>query len=157
LYVVAPPAPLRINAGLAGTWYNPDTPGQGFFLTVYEKLNQVFMGWFTFRSDPYPASEFGHRWMTAFGPFAGDSASLAIEWTTGGAFDSAQPIPEQHVDGNILLEFNDCSSGQITYGWGLDGSGAGAVSGVIPIRRHTDEAVAQCESLYAGPGMPGPL
>ncbi len=52
LYALAPPAPLRINPGLSGTWYNPDTPGQGFFLTVYEKLNQVFMAWFTYADDP---------------------------------------------------------------------------------------------------------
>ena len=31
------------------------------------------------------------------------------------------------------------------------------MSGVIPIRRDTDDTVALCESLYAGPGMPGPL
>jgi hypothetical protein len=156
-YVLAPPAPFRINPGLSGTWYNADTPGQGFFVTFYEKLNQAFLGWFTYADNPAPGDEYGHRWMTAFGPFEGESAQLAIEWTGGGAFDSAQPIPQQRVDGTILLEFDDCSSGQITYGWGLDGSGAGAVSGVIPIQRHTDDTVALCESLYAGPGMPGPL
>jgi len=29
--------------------------------------------------------------------------------------------------------------------------------GEMPIRRIADDSVALCESLYAGPGMPGPL
>ena len=157
LYVLAPPTPLRINPGLSGTWYYPDTPGQGFFLTVYEKLNQVFLAWFTFTDNPAPDDEFGHRWMTAFGPFEGHSADLLIESTVGGAFNAAQPVPKQDVVGNMLLEFADCSSGQITYSWDGDESGSPPMSGVIPIRRHTDDSVALCESLYAGPGMPGPL
>lgn len=156
-YALAPPAPLRINPGLSGTWYNPDTPGQGFFLTVYEKLNQVFMAWFTYAQDPPAGDDFSHRWMTAFGPFEGPSADLAMEWTAGGAFNAAQPAPEQHVNGSIQLDFSDCATGQITYNWNGDEPGSPPTSGVIPIRRHTDDTVALCESLYAGPGMPGPL
>jgi hypothetical protein len=155
LYVVAPPAPFRINPGLAGAWYNSDTPGQGFFLTVYEKLNQVFLGWFTFTDDP-AAVDYGHRWMTAFGKFEGSSADLALEWTSGGAFNSATPVPEQLTWGEMRLDFADCSSGKVTYAFGPDDTGGYQVE-EIPIRRHTDDTVALCESLYAGPGMPGPL
>jgi len=155
---LAPPAPFRINHGLADSWYNPETPGQGFFLDVFEQLNQVFLGWFTYALDPAADDGFGHRWMTAFGAFEGSSAYLEIEWTGGGAFDAAQPIPYQYVDGNIQLEFSDCSSGQISYGWGGDGlSSPPTANGVIPIKRNANDAVALCESLYAGPGMPGPL
>ncbi len=155
-YVVAPPAPFRINPGLSGTWYNPDTPGQGFFLTFYEQLNQAFLGWFTYTDDPAPGDEYGHRWMTAFGPFEGASAQLAIEWTGGGGFDSAQPAPNQNVVGDMRLDFTDCSTGQVTYAFGPDGTG-GSLVNVIPIRRLTNDRIALCEKLYAGPGMPGPL
>ena len=34
---------------------------------------------------------------------------------------------------------------------------SGYACGVIPIQRNANDAVALCESLYAGPGMPGPL
>lgn len=156
-FVLAPPATFRINHGLADSWYNPETPGQGFFLDVFEQLNQVFLGWFTYAIDPPNDDEYGHRWLTAFGGFLGSSANLAIEWTGGGGFDAAQPVPEQHVDGSIRLEFNDCTSGQITYSWDGDSSIAPTVSQVIPIRRNANDAVALCESLYAGPGIPGPL
>jgi hypothetical protein len=156
-FILAPEAPFRINHGLADSWYNPETPGQGFFLDVFEQLNQVFLGWFTYAIDPPPDDKFGHRWLTAFGPFAGTSAELAIEWTAGGGFDAAQPVPEQHVDGTIKLEFSDCTSGQITYSWDGDDITPATVSRVIPIQRNANDAVELCESLYAGPGMPGPL
>ncbi len=68
LYVLAPPASFRINAGLAGSWYNPETPGQGIFLTIFENLNKVFLGWFTYANAPSASGDFAHRWMTAFGP-----------------------------------------------------------------------------------------
>ncbi len=75
-FVLAPPAPFRINAGLTDTWYNAETPGQGFFLDVYEQLNRVFLGWFTYADEPVADDEFAHRWMTATGPFSGTSATL---------------------------------------------------------------------------------
>ena len=68
-YVLAPPAPFRMNAGMADSWYNPANPGQGFFLDVFENLNQVFLGWFTYSDDPPADDEFAHRWMTASGHF----------------------------------------------------------------------------------------
>ena len=157
LYVLAPPAPFRINSGLAGSWFNPDTPGQGFFLAVFERLNRLFLGWFTFSSDPAPGDDRSHRWMTAHGGFAGESSDLVIEWTTLGGFNSADPAPEQHEAGSIRIEFSDCSSGQVTYRWDADEPGLAATSGAIPIRRLSSDSVALCESLYAGPGMPGPL
>jgi hypothetical protein len=56
----------------------------------------------------------------------------------------------------MRVDFADCSSGKVTYAFGPDDTGGYQVD-EIPIRRHTDDAVALCESLYAGPGMPGPL
>ncbi|HMB58520.1 MAG TPA: hypothetical protein VKN35_01280, partial [Xanthomonadales bacterium] len=156
-FVMAPPAPFRLNHGLADSWYNPETPGQGFFLDVFEQLNRVFLGWFTFSIEQPVAGDAGHRWMTALGPYAGPSAELAIEWATGGDFDAAVPVPKQSDNGTIQLDFTDCSSGQITYAWGGDGTTLPTVSGVIPIQRNATDSIALCESLYAGPGMPGPL
>jgi hypothetical protein len=117
----------------------------------------VFLGWFTYAHDPPAVDEFGHRWMTALGPFSGTSAELSIDWTAGGAFDAAQPMPRWYQDGTIELGFTDCRSGQIHYSWGGDDIAHPVVSGVIPIERIVDDSVALCESLYAGPGMPGPL
>ncbi|HMB58519.1 MAG TPA: hypothetical protein VKN35_01275 [Xanthomonadales bacterium] len=156
-YVLAPPAPFRINPGLSGSWYNPATPGQGFFLTVYEKLNQVFLAWFTFASGSQANDESGQRWMTALGSFADKSAELDVEWTSGGQFNAAEPVPEQEKGGFIRLDFTDCNSGQVIYDLDSYSPDMSTISGVIPIQRLAGDAVALCESLYAGPGMPGPL
>ena len=156
-YILAPPAPFRINHGLSDSWFNPDTPGQGFFLDVFEQSNLVFLGWFTYTDDPAADDGFAQRWMTASGPFSGTSAQLAIDWTTGGAFDSALPEVQHFQDGTIELEFTDCRSGLVRYAWGGQDIDHPAVSGVIPIERIANDAVALCESLYRGPGTPGPL
>jgi hypothetical protein len=157
-FVFSPPAQFRMNAGLAGSWFNPLTAGQGFFLDVFDNLNQVFLAWFTYdlqRPEGSAAAGIGdpgHRWLTAFGPFSGNSAALDIEWTVGGVFDAGQPEPTQLVDGSIDLDFTDCMSGLVTYDLGSAG-----ITDSVPIQRLASDGIALCESLYQGPGMPGPL
>lgn len=157
-FVLAPPASFRVNPAIAGSWYNPGTGGQGFFLDVFDQLNQMFLAWFTYdleRPDGSATAQIGdpgHRWLTAFGPFSGASATLGIEWTVGGVFDSGQPAPTQSVDGTVEIEFADCMAGTLTYDLGTAGA-----SGVIPIQRLANDTVALCESLYRGPAMPGAL
>lgn len=150
-FVLAPPAPFRINKGLADAWYNPDLPGQGVFLDVYDDRNTLFLGWFTYTLEGEPADAMRHRWLTAFGPFEGARSLLDLEWTAAG-----QP-PDQHLDGQLDLEFHDCRSGLIRYSWGAGDSGTALVEGQMPLRRIADDSVALCESLYTGPGMPGRL
>jgi len=159
-YVLAPPAPFRINAGLADSWYDPATPGQGFFLDVMESHNEIFLGWFTYATDPVVGDSANHRWLTAFGPFAGRHAALKLEWTKRNLVedgDSGVPAHEQYIDGAVDLEFFDCSTGQVNYAWGSDKRGRPLVAGVIPIQRMTDDSAGWCEELYRGPGMPGRL
>jgi len=157
-YVLAPPADFRLNPGMAGSWFNPATNGQGFFLDVFDGINQTFLAWFTYElarpDDSVTATigDPGHRWLTAFGPFEGNSANLDIEWTVGGVFDSTSPAPTQSVDGSILMEFENCNSGTVTYDLGTAGT-----SGVVPIQRIANDSVELCEQLIFGPGQPGPL
>jgi hypothetical protein len=157
-YVFAPPAEFRLNPGMAGSWHNPATGGQGFFLDVFDNINQLFLAWFTYdlaRPAPSVAAEIGdpgHRWLTAFGPFSGASATLDIEWTAGGVFDAPLPATTQSLDGTIELEFTGCNNGTVTYDLGASG-----VTGVVPIRRIANDSIPLCESLTEGPGMPGLL
>lgn len=156
-FVLAPPAPFRINPGLNDSWYNPATPGQGFFLEVMDQLNQVFLGWFSFSEVPSASEIFNHRWLTALGPFSGTSADLSVEWTSGGAFDATEPAPLQYQDGVIELEFTDCNTGQILFSWDGEDGDHPPQSGAIPIERITNDSIDLCESLFRGPGLPGPL
>ena len=55
------------------------------------------------------------RWLTAFGSYAGNSASLKIENITGGVFESNDPLPEQDTEyGTMQIDFFDCSNATIS-------------------------------------------
>ena len=141
---------LQINPGLNDAWYNPATDGQGFLVTVYPDIKQVFVAWFTFDTERPPEDvtaqlgDPGHRWLTAQGPFDGDSATLTLYVTKGGVFDAAEPpaTTDPAGDGAMTLEFADCKNGLVTYEITSLG-----ISGVIPIQRIALDNVPLCEAL----------
>jgi len=157
-YIFAPPAPFKVNRGLSGSWYYPATAGQGFLLDVLDNLNLLSLAWFTFDLErPAPGvtaqiGEPGHRWLTALGPFDGDTANLDIYWTSGMIFDSADPPAEQVKDGTMTIRFDSCIAGTLDYDLG-----SSMVTGQIPIEPVTYESVELCKSLTEGPGQPGSL
>jgi len=140
--------PFQINYGLTDAWVNPDTFGQGFFITVYPGFKWMFVAWFTYDSERPDESllagigEPGHRWITAFGGYTDNTAVLDIEITTGGVFDSPDHEPEQHLDGKMTVEFEHCNAGIITYDIPSVGK-----SGEVPIQRIVTDKVPLCEDL----------
>jgi plastocyanin len=137
-----------INSGLSDAWYFPATGGQGFFIIVWEDVQQVFLSWFTYDTERPPEDvtailgEPGHRWLTAQGPYAGDTASLTVNLSEGGVFDSAEPAasPPQAV-GTISIVWTGCNEGLLSY----DLSGLG-LAGDIPIERIVLDNVPACEA-----------
>ena len=87
----------------------------------------------------------GHRWLTAFGDFAGDTATLDVEITEGGIFNAVPPTTSQSVQGTIVLEFLDCDTGLVHFNIPSLG-----LSGTIPIVRLSNDNVALCESQNSG-------
>jgi len=150
LEVVGGPPPFQINAGLNDAWFNPDTPGQGFFISVFPDIGSIFLAWFTFDTVRPPGNvtanlgEPGHRWLTAFGSYADNMAVLDIEVTSGGVFDAALPTPGQELDGTVIIEFDGCNSATVNYDIdSLD------LQGDIPIQRIALDNVPGCEELAA--------
>ena len=140
-----------INPGMNDAWYNPATNGQGFFFNVYPELEYVFLSWFTFETERPPEDlqavlgEPGHRWITASGPFEGDTAVLDITLTRGGVFDQAEPKAEHSEPdsvGTMEVRFENCYSGTVTY----DMPGPG-LSGQVPIQRIVHDNVPLCQAL----------
>ena len=84
----------------------------------------------------------GHRWLTAQGPFVGNRATLNLYNTSGGIFDSAEPVPTSQPDGTVVLEFSSCSRGTVTYD--IDSIGW---QGLIPIERIALDNITLCEAL----------
>ena len=139
---------LRINAGLNDAWFNPDTNGQGFLITVFEESGVLFLAWFTFDVERPPEDvtallgEPGHRWLTAQGTFSGDTATLDIFVSSGGVFDSAAPAVGIVKDGTMTIKWTDCNAAVLTY----DIPSLG-LSGPIPIERIVLDNVMLCEIL----------
>ena len=148
IVVQAGTPPVQINAGMNDTWRNVDTRGQGFFVTVFPDIQKMFVGWFTYDVARPPADvtailgDPGARWLTAFGPYSGDTATLDIELTQGGIFDSGVPAPTQGPDGTMTVKFTSCSEGVVTYN-----IPSVPVSGTIPITRVANDNVPVCEAL----------
>ena len=142
---------FTFNAGLNDAWYNPETDGQGFYVTVYADLNLVTLAWFTYETTE-PASDTpsmlgyaGHRWLTAFGQISGDSVVMSIDITSGGLFDTATAV--QHTnpvgsEGTITLSFADCNSGTVEYDIPSIGR-----RGTVPIQRVAKDNIALCLAL----------
>jgi hypothetical protein len=141
---------FKINPGLNDAWFNTVTNGQGFLITVFPTIKQVFLAWFTYDIERPPENveatlgEPGHRWLTAQGPYEGDTATLSIYVTEGGVFDASDPAATNDgiPDGTMTIEFADCTEGLVTYEISSPN-----VSGEIPIQRITKDNVALCESL----------
>jgi hypothetical protein len=139
---------LEINAGLNDAWFNPKTPGQGFLITVFPEIKQLFIAWFTYDTErpPEDVSAFlgepGHRWLTAQGEYEENAAELILYVTTGGVFDSPEPEPVTEPYGEIMLEFSTCNAGTVTYDIpSVDRQG------VIPIERIVLDNVSLCYML----------
>jgi len=141
---------FQINPGLNDAWYNPATDGQGFLVTVFPDIEQMYVAWFTFDTERPPDDVTAHlggpgqRWLTAQGPYDGDSATLTIFVTKGGVFDAAEPpaTTDPEGDGIMTLEFADCENGLVNYEITSLG-----ISGKIPIQRIALDNVPLCEAL----------
>jgi len=138
------PPPFQINAGISDAWYNPATSGQGFFINVWESIDTMFIGWFTYDDGGGSGSSSGHYWLTAQGSFSDNRAELGITLTEGGAFDAALPAPTRSPVGTMTVEFSNCLEGIVTYDIpSLDRQG------IVPIQRIARDHIANCEHLSA--------
>ena len=140
---------FTINPGLNDAWFEPATEGQGFLFVIFPEIKMMFLAWFTYDTERPPqdvmaiVGEPGHRWVTALGPYEGDTAVLDVVLTSGGLFD--MPMPDDAPDpnpmyGTMTVVFSDCNAAELTYDFpGPD------VSGTIPLQRIVLDNVALCE------------
>ena len=146
---VKPESGFGINAGLSDAWFNPLTNGQGFFVNVWEDTGVLFLGWFTYEVERPTEDvmailgESGHRWITAQGPFAGDTATLDVYLSSGGVFDSPAPVvgPPEKI-GTMTVVWTDCDTGVVHYELTNP-----VLSGSVPITRIVKDNVLLCEAL----------
>jgi len=143
----------RINAALNDAWFNPDTDGQGFFISIFPDLGLASLAWFTYDTElsaegaSANLGDAGHRWITALGPITGNQVLMEIEMTSGGVFDTATDIQRTDPpgsDGTILLIFTSCNSGTVEYDIPSIHR-----QGIVPIQRVAGDNIALCQALNA--------
>jgi hypothetical protein len=139
---------FNYNASLNDAWFDPATNGQGFFFNIFPDSNFVFLSWFTYdlsrpeAGTPSTLGEPGHRWLTAQGPFDGDTANLKLYSTSGGVFNSGSLPQSNTVEvGSITASFEDCDAGLISY----DIASVGREND-IPIQRLAPDSIPACEA-----------
>jgi hypothetical protein len=138
---------FTLNGGLNDAWYYPFTSGQGFFITVYPDSQTVFLSWYTYDTElpgedvANVVGDAGQRWLTAQGKYVGNRAVLDLFSASGGLLDSVEPAPKLENIGFITLQFDNCSTGSITYTleplWG---------GYIMPIERVAPDNIARCEA-----------
>lgn len=143
--------PFTINAGLNDAWFNPETNGQGIVVVALPDNQQVFLAWFTYDTERPPGDvtanlgEPGHRWLTAQGPYDGNTAVLDVYLSSGGVFDQSDPPVETDGPvGAISIIWRSCERGELSYE--LDSP---PISGAFDIVRIAEDNVPLCESLNA--------
>lgn len=123
-----PLEPLTNDAGLTGSWYNPDQSGHGFSLQWLSR-NEALIIWYTYGNDGQ------QQWLIGVGERREDQVVFSdIQVTSGGRFgaDFESSDVEQHPWGMLALEL-DCESGVIA--WDATESGFG--TGTLELERLT--------------------
>jgi len=139
-------AAININPGLTGAWYNPETSGQGFFIDAIAENQQLFIGWFTYLSNPQ-SNEHQWYWLTAHGNYIDGVAELTLVKTTNGQFDMATTV-ENTVVGHASISFDSCLTAVFDYQ--LDEFN---LAGQIPLTRLSPDVYC-AENLNSEPSDP---
>ena len=140
---------FQINAAISDAWFDPATSGQGFFIIVWEDQKTIFLAWFTYDTERPPEDvtailgEPGHRWITALGPYDGDTALLDVFLSSGMIFDSGEPPVDvmQYPGATMEIVWSSCKAGVVKYNIpSLD------LMGEVAIQPIVDDNVAACEA-----------
>ena len=113
---LAEPPGYRVSDADRGTWFNPETAGQGILLDIIgADVPQMFAAWFTFAADSTSKVGAGdQRWLTAQGDVRDGSIELAVSNTTGGRFDASDPVTTMPA-GTLTLTFDHCNQIRADY------------------------------------------
>jgi hypothetical protein len=139
---IQPAGSFEINQGISASWFNSNTPGQGFLFDVDPITQFIFIAWFTFEDangNKLGAAE--QRWLVASGNYSGNIADLALFSISGGLFDDPQGVTATE-SGSITLAFSDCENGIVEYDIPGDG-----LSGQIAIVRALPGTEQLCNTL----------
>jgi hypothetical protein len=130
-----------ISSRYSGTWYQPDTSGQGIEAAIRPELGNgtIVAGWFTFDPQGSADDAQAQHWFTLQGDLstaANGAVTLPIFRTIGGTFDQNGSRNTVRV-GEATWSFQGCNQSQLSYHFdNTDVAGVFAErSGVILLQR----------------------
>ncbi len=128
-------APVAVNAGLSGSFYDPDRNGEGI-IVEWLSNGMVVVVWFTYDQDG------NQLWLLGVGEADGNSVTLTMEYPTGltrwgSDFDASAVILTEW--GTVTITHTDCDS--LSFGYD---STAGFGSGSYNYRRITSLLGTTC-------------
>jgi hypothetical protein len=135
--------PPPSDYGLSGTWYDPNTSGQGIVAEVNPVAAQVFVGWYTYALDQGNGGAGQQRWLSVQGAYDVGSTQmdLTIYESTNGTFDSDDTVVTTNPVGLATLTFLTCTTATLDYAF-TDGEFAGHVDSIDLVR--LGPALASC-------------
>lgn len=103
--------------GLSGTYYDPNTAGQGLLVEVNPDNAYTFVGWYTYALAGQTEGAAGQRWITAQSPYTvgSNTVDLTLYDTTGGTFDSDATTVDTMPIGTATLTFTSCTTATFDY------------------------------------------
>lgn len=142
---------------LSGSWYEPETSGQGVLLELYTRQARgstapyVFGGWFTYTATMGGPEQ--QAWFTLEGQTMGDARSfeLTIARTAAGRFDTTPAVQPVTV-GRAVLSFASCTEALLDYAFNAANGGR---IGQIRLRRLLQNVA--CEDATPRANAPRPF
>ncbi len=115
-----PDVPLS-QPGLAGPWFHPGIPGQGFMVSYIPETKFVFAPWFAYIRGVPRGGQSALSWYYLRGTVAAGAtrADLEIVRNVGGRF-AAPPVTAAEVVGRAELRLSDCDRATLSYAFNTD-------------------------------------
>lgn len=106
-----------VNFGMSGSWYSPETSGQGFAIEVSaaQEPPHLVMYWYTYSATA--GGPEASRWYVVQGAYEPGQASvpMTVYQTTGGRLNRPDPATVTEVVGDAEIVFSDCSTASFSY------------------------------------------
>ncbi|MGY6629451.1 MAG: hypothetical protein ACXIUL_00450 [Wenzhouxiangella sp.] len=124
------------QAGLTGSWFNPETNGQGMVIEMIMQdpfpIPRPLVYWFTFNDDPDDSQQ---RWYYGSGRMFAPVGGVFLYRSTGGVLDRSEPETELDQVGRAVIRFESCTEAIFAYYLDPEEEGGAARTGEIPLRR----------------------
>lgn len=105
---------VPINFGMSGSWFEPQTSGQGMLIEVLPGRQLLNVAWFTHAAVEADDDPQLQRWLFGTGAYSGNEVEMTLTLSRGGRFD-APPVLLAEAVGTLRLRFVDCAHAVADY------------------------------------------